>query len=322
MAQKDVTSDAAPASDELRKTAEEHVRAGRHAEAADLYRKLVERHPGEDSCILALAWACHDDGRIEEAVACFEELFQKELSRKVFTGFAFDELVRIFKRQGRYDRLLDVCERAAAAQPGDFALLGDLAEACLKTGQPGRAASVYGKMLEMEPDMSVVLCGLGNARIGLGDFDGAEAAYEKAAAIDPEEAASCYCHLAEHYRRAGQRDRAVASIRKSLSREPREPAYHLILGDNLIEGGSLEEGWLAYETAISLRPASAGSYYFRLGKTLAGISSHDRAVAAFQRAVAAEPGNPFYLLNLAESYLAMGQEASALEALNRAKALE
>lgn len=322
MAQKDLAVDDAMVSGQLQKKAEEHLKAGRYADAIGLYRKLVERHPGKDSFLLALAWACHDDGQLEEAVACFEQLYQKELSRKVFTGFAFDELVRIFKRQGRYDRLLDVCERAIKAQPDDFALLGDLGDACLKTGQVERAADIYRQMVGMEPDSSVPYCNLGHALIAMADFTGAEAAYEKAVAVEPEKEAPYYCRLADQYRQAGHRERAEQAIRKSLAREASEPAYYLMLGDILIEGGRLDEGCTAYESAVDLRQSSAGAYYFRLGNTLANASHHEKAVAAFQKAITAESKTPLYFLKLAGSYLALGQENSALEAVKQAEFLK
>ena len=321
MTEEDRTVDQSMVSDQIQKIAEEHVRAGRYAEAADLYRDLIARHPDDDSFVLALAWAYHDNGQIEEAVDCFEGLFQKEISRKVFTGFAFDELVRIFKRQGRYGRLLGICERAAAAQPGDYALMGDLADAYLKTDRADRAAAVYRQMVTMEPDDAVVFCNLGNALVALADLAGAEEAYGQAIEIEPEKAAAYFGRLADQYRKAGHADRAEEALRKALSRDAAEPAYHVLLGDLLVEGGRVDEGWRAYETAANLRPASSGAYYYRLGNALAQAADHERAAFAFQKAITAEPRNPFYFLHLAESYAALGREELALEAIRQAKSL-
>ena len=81
------------------KRAEELAQEGRYEEAIVFYRELVKAHPGEDSYLLALAWVCHDGGYSDEALRCFRELFERELSSKVFSGFAFDELVRIYKKR-------------------------------------------------------------------------------------------------------------------------------------------------------------------------------------------------------------------------------
>jgi tetratricopeptide (TPR) repeat protein len=321
MAQRDKTVDDGTVTEHLRKSAEDCVRAGCYDEAIVLYQKLVERYPDEDSLMLALAWACHDGGHIEEAVAWFEKLFDRELSRRVFTGFAFDELVRIFKRQGQYDRLLGICLRAVAAQPDDYALLGDLGDAYLKTDQPQKAVSVFRQMTEMEPGDAMAFCLLGNALIALRDFPGAEEAYGRATAIDSDKEGAYYCRLAEEYRRASHLERAEQAIRRSLVKEATEPAYHLFLGDVLIEGGHVTEGWMAYESAVHLRPGFSGAYYYRLGNTLKDALQHESAILAFQKAIAADPGVPLYVLHLAETFAATGREDLAQEALRHAELL-
>ena len=308
-------------SEEIQEIAEENSRAGRPAEAARLYEELRKRNPDDDSFTLALAWAYHDSGQIEQAIACFESLFEKELSRRVFTGFAFDELVRLFKGLGRYDRLLLICEKAAAAQPGDYSLLGDLGDAYMKTGQADRAVEVYRRMIEMEPESSIDYCRLGDALLALNGFVEAEKAYEKAIAIEPDRAAAYYGRLANEFRKAGHFDRAERTIRKGLADDPSEPAAYLLLGDLLILEDRADEGWAAYESAVNLRPASAGSYYFRLGNTLAERSAYEQAAAAFRRAIAVERQNPFYFLNLAAAYASLGREDLALEAIRQAQAL-
>jgi len=90
--------------DEKYRLAEKLMQEKRYDEAVALYEELVRLNPGEDSHRLALAWAYKDSGRLDEAVALFEELLEKELSRKLFTGFAFDDLVKIFREEKQYDR--------------------------------------------------------------------------------------------------------------------------------------------------------------------------------------------------------------------------
>ncbi len=150
---------------------------GRHAEAIPLYRKLVETFPDEESHLLALAWALHDSGNPEEAAACFERLFQKELARKLFTGFAYDELVRIYREGKNWEGLISVCERAAAAQPEDVGLLKTLGDAYLAAERAADAVRVFERLTALEPDAPENWCALGNARLAAGDPGEAEAAY-------------------------------------------------------------------------------------------------------------------------------------------------
>src|SRR5574340_570920 len=156
--------------------AEECLKAGRYQEAVVIYQKLVEACPRDDSFLLSLAWAHHDAGYPEKAVACFESLFNKELARGVFTGFAYDELVRIYREGKQYDRLVDVCKRAAHVQPADAGLLGELGDAYLKAGRIEEAIEVLNRIIMREPDGAYGYCRLGEALVAKGAFSEGESA--------------------------------------------------------------------------------------------------------------------------------------------------
>ncbi|MBN1613428.1 MAG: tetratricopeptide repeat protein [Deltaproteobacteria bacterium] len=298
--------------------AEWYFQAGRYAEAIILYRKLMEMHPDRESYILALAWAYLDNGQRPEAIECFESLLEREMARNVYSGFAFDELVRIYKSERRFDRLIEICERIAKAQPDDVALLIDLGDAYLRAGNPYRAAVVFRRMIALEPDAPVYHCLLGNALLASGDFDGAEQAYERAAEIDPADTAALLDRMAGEFLTAGEYERAERALRKCLALVPDDVLYRLRLGDVMILEGKIDAATAIYETVIATQGASAGIYYNRLGNTLAKAHRHPEAIAAFRKAIEREPENPFYHRHLAASYLAIGKTDQAEEALAKA----
>ena len=308
--------------DYFRYLADEFMKAKRYDDASLLYQKLVEMHPGEDSFLLSLAWAYHDSGRQGDAIVCFERLLSVELERKVFTGFAFDELVRIFKERGDYERLLDICERTVAAQPDDIALLNDLGDAYLKAGKANESVRVFRKMVEMEPDASATYCSLGNALVHAGDFDGAEAAYRRAVEIDPSEAGPFYNRLANIYCNEGHDERAERAFRKCLEFRFDNPMYHCGLGDVLVKRGKIDDAHGVYEKAVDLHRTSAGAYYNRFGNTLARGNHHSQAIEAFKKAIAADPRNPFYYVHLADSYAALGLSDAAERTYRQAESLK
>jgi tetratricopeptide (TPR) repeat protein len=308
--------------DYCRCLADEFMKAKRYDDAILLYQELVEMHPGEDSFLLSLAWAYHDSGRQGDAIVCFERLLRGELDRKVFTGFAFDELVRIFKERGDYERLLDICERAVAAQPDDIALLNDLGDAYLKAGKTSESVRVFLKMAEMEPDASATYCSLGNALVRAGDLDGAEAAYRRAVEIDPSEAGPFYNKLANVYFNEGHDERAEITFRKCLESRFDDPMYHCGLGDVLVKLGKIDDAQGFYEKAVDLHRASAGVYYNRFGNTLARGNHYNQAIEAFKKAIAADPHNPFYYVHLADSYAALGLSDEAAQTYRKAESLK
>lgn len=296
--------------------AEELAREERWEEAEKLYLQLLAADPENESYLMALAWVYHDSGRLDQAISCWERLLERELARRIFTGFAFDELVRLYKEFAMYDRLVTICERACRAQPDDFSLLGDLAWACFKAGEAKRAADVYHRMIAIDPEAVEPYLGLGDTLITLGEFAAAEEAYAEASRLDPIGTAAFLSRLAETYRREGFISQAEATIRRSIVLDPAEPAYWLMLGDILLEAGRTEEGITAYEHAVSVREVAASGYYFRLGNALVSYGRLEEAAQAYERAIAAEP-NPFYYLQLAKTYATMGHEDLALHVLER-----
>ena len=302
--------------------ADDLMKVKRYGDAIILYEKLVDMHPGEDSFLLSLAWAYHDSGRLDTAIDCFERLLSIELKREVFTGFAFDELVRIFRENGEYGRLVDICEKVVAVQPGDMALLSDLGDAYLKAGRASEAVGVFEKIADMEPDASATYCNLGNALVATGDFDGAEEAYRKAVEIDPSDAGSFYNKLANVYSNAGHDEKAEMTFRRCLEFRFDEPMYHCGLGDVLVRLGKIEDAESAYEKAVDLNRASSGAYYNRFGNTLAIENYHLQAIEAFKKAITADPENPFYYIHLAESYNTSGFPDMAEKTYLKAKSLK
>lgn len=262
--------------------AEACLQAGNYPAAIDIYLKLVADYPAEESLLLALAWAYHDASCPDKAIQYFEQLLAKELSRKVFTGFAYDELVRIYKASSQYERLVDVCARAVAAQPDDTMLLSELGAACLQAGMTQEARKACRRIIALEPDRASVYCLLGEAHLAAGEFAQAEKAYSRAARIDPDAAGSFLGRLAASYGRIGERQREEKILRRCLKIMPLDPLYHCRLGDCLINQGQVASATAAYEKAIALSPASADVFHHRWGNALAAAQYHQEAIAVFR----------------------------------------
>jgi len=289
-----------------RDLAEELLRQKKYDQAIAIYRKLAECHPGEDSFLLALAWAHHDSGDMAKAVEYFSLLLEKELKLRVFTGFAFDELVRIYTELAQFDHLIDICERAVAVQPEDIALLTELGSAYMKGGRYEQAAGIYRKMTGMEPDDSVFSCLLGDALIAMGQTAEGAAAYRRAVEIEPSGQASFLFRMANRLMDSGCYDLAEKAYAECTASRPDDPLYKCAWGDSLIKRAKIEEALNAYDQAVLLDPLSAGVYLNRLGNSLAKAGRHREATEAFGKAVARDPGNVIYRLHMAESCRSAG----------------
>jgi len=301
--------------------ADQRMREGRYDDAIELYHKLAEVNPEDDSIVMSLAWAYRDSGRLSDAVSCLEKLLEKELKRKIFTGFAFDELVKIYRNEGNYERLVVICEAATAAQPNDISLMTTLGNSYLSAGKPDRAVEVFKMLTEMDPDDPSFFCNLGNACVAAGDYNSAENACNSAISIEPSDAHRVYSKLGIALFQAEQYERSETALKRSLDCGPDQPLVLCALGDVFIKQGNLDDANLSYEKAAKLDPASSGGYYNRLGNMLAGEHNHKMAIEVFEKAVLADLHNPFYYLGLVKSCEIEGFHDKAREVYKKAKSL-
>jgi len=298
--------------EQYERMAQLYMKEKRYPEAIAVYRQLIKMKPDMDSFVLCLAWALKDNGEVEEAVSQFEKLFQKELARRVFTGFAYDELVRLFRETKQHDRLVGVCERAVAVQSKDLALLYTLGDAYLRAGQTEKARQIFQGLLDEEPDSSQYHAAMGNALIAAGRFEEAEASYQKAIENDFPGKAGVFLNKMGHAcMLAGAFERAESAFRRAVDAFSEEPIFRCDLGDALVMLGRVDEAFRSYGDAVRVNPAFEGTYYHRLGNRLLKENRAPEAVDAFHRAGAADPSNAFYKLALANALSSCGRTDEA-----------
>ncbi len=253
----------------LRLRADELNAAGHPAEAAVLYRKLVEENPDENSHLLCLAWALNDSGQRPEAIERFEELFSRELTRGLVADFAFDELVRIYREEEDWTALLCVCRRAALARPEDTGILQTRAEACLRAGHPEEAVDIFTKIANADPDAPEAWGALGGALIAAGRIEAGEEAYRRAARLDPEATIVYLDRLACALLNSGHPEKAIDIWNGCAARQPDNPVYAMAAGESLVCLGRMEEAFAAFGRAAALKPSAAGECWRRLKNLLA-----------------------------------------------------
>jgi tetratricopeptide (TPR) repeat protein len=292
------------------------LREGKHPEAIALYEAVHKTHPEEESVLLMLAWAHYDNGDTQKALHYLETIFERELQRKIFTGFAFDELVRIYKQERKFDNLVEICRKAVNAQPHDVGLLAELGGAYLNAEKPEEACRIFEKLIGMENDNPAFYCRWGEALFAAGLTSEGHTAYLRAVEIDPEEADRYYFQLANLFQNAGNNNEALRLLEDCISVNPANSLYYCSLGDILIALGRIDDALATYKTAIQHDNASAGVYYNRLGHTLMKAKYLSQAIDAFKAAIEFDAAKPYYN-GLASAYEAMGLVDVAQELLQK-----
>jgi tetratricopeptide (TPR) repeat protein len=281
------------------------LRQGKYRDAIVLGEEIHKAYPEEESVVLILSWVYYDSGNTKQAIKHLNTLLERELKRKVFTGFAFDELVRIYKQEKNFHKLVEICERAVAAQPEDVGLLAELGNAYLQSGQAEKACGIYEKLIEIESDNPALYCHLGEALFAAGLSEESEKAYLRAGEIDPDQPDHYYFKIAVLFQQAGNHREAERLLNKCITASSANPLYYCSLGDSLIGLGQIPKALKAYETAVQYDNPGAGAYYNRLGHTLMKTNHFSQAAKAFKSAIAHDSARPYYL-SLAAAYKAMG----------------
>jgi len=285
--------------------AENLLARGRLEEAVSVLEELLDRYPDEESIEFMLSLAYYDGGDAKKAINHLERLFKQELKRKVFTGFAFDELVRIYKQEKNFGRLVSICEDAVSAQPDDVGLLAELAKACCLSGDYFRACSIYEKLIGLEEDNPALYCDWGEALFAAGRFEESENAFARAGQLDAEKSDSYYFKMAVLFQDTGRHRDAVRLLEKCLALNATSPLYYCAMGDSFVVLGKSENALASYQRAAECDRERTAIYYNRLGNTFLQNGNFEQAAKAFIRAIEAEPLK-VYFLNLAAACKAMG----------------
>ena len=118
------------------------------------------------------------------------------------------------------------------------------------------------------------------------------------------------------HQRAGRRQEAEAAYRKVLARKPRHDRALFMLSGLLFEAGRFEEASRYLESLVAISPHPA--YLTNLAEAYRRNGQLDAAIAACERALAADPDLPEAHHNLGLTRMNAGDPAHALPELERA----
>lgn len=271
------------------------LRAGRHADAAELFVALASARPAEPLVSYGAALALFNLGRADEAEP-FARAAVKHASstnRQAASTSALKETDALV--------LLAVVQAVAGDEAG--------------------AMSSAARAVELAPDNFDAQFTLGRALYGAGDSAGAARAFRAAVALRPDDARSRF-FLATALERAGDSDAALAAYRELVARHPRAAEGHLGLGVLLIKRGGDDdetgEGIESLKRALSLKP---DLYEARvtLGRALVASGRHVEALPHLRRAAELAPGNPEPHYQLAIAYRRLGRREEATAETEKVK---
>lgn len=268
----------------------------------------------QNSTLFTLAWEHYDRGDLEAALALFQRLFERELGEGVFAGFAFDELVRIYRKKGDWQRLVEVCEKANSVFNKDPHLIQTLSEVYLEVGNSRAAIRTCKELLSMDVENIPAYLLLAEALVAEGDLEAAEEFFRKALLMDQENSAALLFAFSRKLLKYAYYERAEALLRESIALSPDSPSplYLCALGDCLLKQKKLQSALAIYDSIIAIFADSAAEnaavYCNRFAMILKNEGFLESAIAYLQKAILLDTEKR-YILALAEIYCELGEKS-------------
>jgi tetratricopeptide (TPR) repeat protein len=191
----------------------------------------------------------------------------------------------------------------------------------IRRGDPVAAARAFEQAAALQPTDPRHHAQLANARMELGDLNGARASVHEAVALNPPLAPTL--DLLGHVSgRTGDYDLAAALSRRAAAAAPNNPAILRNLGWMELYVGALDASETAFRAALALAPDDDKAWFALASTARRPFPAHE--VAALERLFSTVEGDAERGLGighaLARAYELRGDPALALRTLTRAKA--
>lgn len=204
-------------------------------------------------------------------------------------GSANTMLARMYQRAGDYEKSAACYERAIETDPSSFEAHFQLGQVYESMSKFTKAAEVYGKACDLEGDHLEAHLGAARCFCASRDYETALTYCRRAEQIDPD-SGDVQAMLGRIYQARGDYNQAIAVYLKALEHDADRP--ELVLG--LSEAFVMTERYAQAEELLSLltqaHPENAAAYRC-LGYCYLKLDAVDKAIEAYQRAVAIDNGD-------------------------------
>jgi protein O-GlcNAc transferase len=258
-------------------------RRGAIAEAAPLYRRVLEVAPTNNVACTNLAVIATAAGDFDEA----ETMFRRAVELRPDAAEAQYNLGFILQEQGKLDAAIEVYRHALALRPDMPQAYTNLGVALQHQGKLDEAVAAFRQAIARNPKHVDAYFNLGVVLRAQGHVDEAAAAYRRVIELDPSHAAACN-NLALILSEAGELSAADVLQRRAVGHSPDYAEGHNNLGALLLDQGRPQEALDALQQALKLKPDYPEAY-LNIGNALRELGSLAEAIGAYRRAIELRP---------------------------------
>ena len=277
----------------------DHHRAGRMADAARCYKRVLEADPGNADALNLMSALALVAGDPRAAAA----LALGAISAQPGWAAPHVSLGNALQAAGRADQAVDAFQKAIALAPETAEAYVNLASALNDLGRFGDAVKMAVEAIVIDSSLAEAHNIFGNALVGLGSPEEAVEAYQKAVYLRPEWDAPWF-NIGVALAAQGKHDEAAAVYGRSI-RLADGAAKHYNLGNSLAALGRLAEAEAEYRAALAVDPGYTDASN-NLSVMLKDQERLEEAAALLEQALAHTPDSADLHWNLALARLMAG----------------
>ncbi len=279
--------------------------------AIDAYRRALRLKPGLAQVRLNLGLAYYKLGNRRSAIAQFERYLQNDPQNRQVRQLLATALLE----SDRYEEAAKLFESLMPSDDPSVRL--GLAIAYVRLKRTADAQPLMEEFTRNESSAPVQLA-LGQAYLGINDFENAGARFGRALELDPSLKSAHFYLGAMHWKQQDM-DGAISEWRLELERDAGSFEALFALGAALAEKGDAAEAEALLTKARGMRPEHAPTLFY-LGK-LAWKQRRASAMALLERSVKMDPDNRAAHFLLAQVYREQGRAEDAARELRVVRAL-
>ncbi|MBL7153169.1 MAG: tetratricopeptide repeat protein [Phycisphaerae bacterium] len=278
-----------------------HSRHGRRTEAAEFWRRCLEKNPRRLNVYRNLATVAIDAGEFEDAVEHLRKAVEIDPKAPAIHEKIGHALVEI----GRYDEAIEELEEEIRILPRSVTAHFMLGQAYLKQKAYKKAQSHYEKALELSPKYANACYGLARVFMRLKQPDKAKEYQAKFRTFGAEENQGVY------------KDRGVYAVADLHS--ARASAAQALLDAETLYRARKDFGRseALLQRAVAL-DSNNSKCFERLGSLYNMTNRFSEAVRQFERMSQIEPSNPYCYLNIGKISIRLKQYDNARRAYLKA----
>jgi tetratricopeptide (TPR) repeat protein len=288
--------------DKVLRKAHSHIKAGKIAEAEELYKQVLSKFPRNKKAIQGYQKL---KAGITSKVSANSEPSQEQVQ----------DLINLYN-QGQFEKVLEKAKPLLSLFPKAVTLHNIQGASNTALKRSDAAIDSYKQAIKIKPDYADAYNNMGNALKNKGDLDAAIDSYRQAIKIKPDYA-DAYYNMGNTLKDKNELDAAIDSHKQAIKIKPNHAEAYNNTGLALKDKGELDAAIDSYNQALKINPDYAEAYY-NMGNALQDKGELDVAIDSYKQALKIKPDYTDAYQNMGNALKDKGDVEAAIDSYKQA----